>query len=239
MAHLVPFKLLSVVSLQQDLSGLAPSSFPPLRLPSVSGFHHVGPAAGDARQRERFTQESPRRLCSPIADPDPCNSWEAPPTSERFPTVATNHSRNQGDDRPKEERLVLPPLLPVKEGNRRRGDHARRQNFEKVTLEPRGAERERRLHAERGPQVAVEHEEGLCPRLWRRFCLGICGFCSNVLCSPEAPVPVGLPGCAVGGQKGTGRQCSLAFLQDPKDPDRGPTKGLLPLELRGNQGTFN
>lgn len=124
-------------------------------------------------------------------------------------------------------------------GGKQRRDQSRKQDFEKVTLEQRGVERERRLHAEKGPQVALEREEGLRPRLWKirpKFIFGFVftGFCPAVLCSPEPPGSVGVSGCAAG-QKGPGRQCSLAFLQDHNDAYRRPIKGLLPLELRGSR----
>lgn len=55
-----------------------------------------------------------------------------------------------------------------------------------------------------------------------------------VLSPPEPPGLVGVSGCAAG-QKGPGRQCSLAFLLDHNHADRRPIKGLLPLELRGSR----
>lgn len=43
---------------------------------------------------------------------------------------------------------------------------------------------------------------------------------------------MGVLGC-VAGWKGPGKQCSLAFLHDRNDANRGTIKGILPLQLRG------
>lgn len=59
-------------------------------------------------------------------------------------------------------------------------------------------------------------------------------FCDAVSCSLEPTRPVGVLGC-VAGWKGPGKQCSLAFLHDRSDANRGTVKGILPLELRGTQ----
>lgn len=102
----------------QGLSGPAPSSFPPLHLPSV--FHHSGHAVSDMLQPEGFSPELPKRsspqLCLGEAA---CDEWHLPPISERFCTVATSHSQNQRDNQRKAERrrLQLPLLLPAKDGN--------------------------------------------------------------------------------------------------------------------------
>lgn len=76
-------------------------------------------------------------------------------------------------------------LSGVKGGKQRR-DQSRKQDFEKMALEQRGVERERRLHAEKGPQLALEREEGLRPRLWSKsgpgLSLASCSLASVPLC---------------------------------------------------------
>lgn len=134
---------------------------------------------------------------------------------------------------------LLSTFLGVTTGKQRK-EQRRRQ--EKMTLGQTGAEREPRHHAKKGQQVALDGERGLSPRLWSKsssgfffcFILSGTGFCPTVSCSSEAPCPVGVSVSAAG-QKGPGRQCSLAFLQDPNDAERRPIKGLLPLELRGSR----
>lgn len=71
---------------------------------------------------------------------------------------------------------------------KQRGEQTRRQ--EKMTPEHKGAEREKRRHAEKGQLVPLDGEGGLSARLWSKSSLG----CSLASCSLEL---ASLPLCRV------------------------------------------
>lgn len=89
------------------------------------------------------------------------------------------------------------------------------------------------LDLEEGLNLRLFLNDGVCFILICEF-IRHADFCDAVFCSLEPARPAGALGC-VTGWKGPGKQCSLAFLHDRSDANRGTVKGILPLELRGTQ----